>query len=184
MKEIEVKVTKYVAEDGTQFDDKESCEKHDAECKLNDEARDNRLSLIRAKRKKIDDENEEYERRQTLELEEKFSKIRSMKGRIESLIAIGNELSKNQFNYSEWFSGTRRVGFSRAYYDGDCQNLCVGVGYRIGDCCYLEFKTNGELMMSIKNFELSERNTIVGCFLQDFDRFESRFYEWLDREMK
>ena len=61
MKEIEVKVTKYVAEDGTRFDDKESCEKHEAECMLVSDACANRIAMIQAKRKKIDDENEEEE---------------------------------------------------------------------------------------------------------------------------
>lgn len=55
MKEIEVKVTKYVAEDGTQFDDKESCEKHDAENKRLSDSASERINLIRAKRKALDE---------------------------------------------------------------------------------------------------------------------------------
>ena len=39
-------------------------------------------------------------------------------------------------------------------------------------------------MMSIKNDSLEDKISIVSYFLKDFDRFESKFYEWLDNEMK
>ena len=184
MKEIKVEVTKYVADDGTRFDDRESCEKHDVECMAVSDACANRIAMIQAKRKKIDDENEEYERKQTQQLEEMLDKIRSMKSRIESLIKIGNELSKSGFEYGEWFYGTRRVGFARTYYDGECQKLCIGVAVRKGDCCYLEFKTNGERMIGIRDIDFSEKIYVVSYFLDDFDRFEKKFYEWLDENMK
>lgn len=184
MKEIEVKVTKYVAEDGTRFDDKESCEKHEAECMLVSDACANRIAMIQAKRKKIDDENEEYERKQTQQLEEMFDKIRSMKSRIESLIKIGNELSKSGFEYGEWYYGARKVGFARANYGGECRNLCIGVAARKGDCNYLEFKTNGEDMMCIRDLDLSKKIYVVSYLLDDFDRFEKKFYEWIDENMK
>jgi hypothetical protein len=148
------------------------------------DACENRIAMIQEKKKKIDDEKEEHKRKQTKQLEEMFDKIRSMKSRIESLIRIGNELSKSGFEYGAWFYGTRRVGFARAYYDGDCQRLCIGVAARKGDCHYFEFKTNGENMMCIRDLDLSEKIYVVSYLLDDFDRFEKKFYEWLDENMK
>lgn len=185
MKEIEVKVTKYIAEDGTQFDSKELCEKHDVECGLIRKNCESRIEMIRAKRSQLDDEAEKFRLKKEHELEELFLQVRSMKDRIQSLISISKELSENKFNHLDcWSYGTCRVGFCTAYYDADVNNRAVGVSIRKNDVCRLEYKTNGDAMMSIKNDSLEDKISIVSYFLKDFDRFESKFYEWLDNEMK
>lgn len=113
MKEIEVKVTKYVAEDGTQFDSKELCEKHDVECAKSNDDCDARIALIRQKRKCLDDEAEAKRRKEEAEYEDNKDKIRKMGSRIRNLIAVANELiNNNLFYYADYSS----VDFLRRKY--------------------------------------------------------------------
>lgn len=184
MKEIEVIVKKFEANDGTRFDDKESCDKHEAECLKGEEACANRIDMIKAKRKSIDDANAEYERKQKAKLNELEERIKSMKRRISSAICIGKELRKNKFQ-NDFRAYSYKVGFVNSYYGGEINNIAVGV-YMSRPVGEYKFATDGESVWYeneiVHDVEIKDSDKIYLCekFLNSFDEFEKKFYDWLD----
>ena len=182
MKEIEVKVTKYVAEDGTQFDDKESCEKHDAENKRLSDSASERINLIRAKRKALDDEAAEFERQQEEKLKSLVGMVESIHQRIKALCEVGQALYDNKL-----LSGAK----SRAAYPNSfCMWVCGDVFYigtsvvRIVTDAY--FLTNGvrDFFDAHTEVKREEKISLLERFLKNFDKFENSFYAFVDETMK
>lgn len=187
MKEIKVEVTKYVAQDGTRFDDKESCEKHDAECFQIDEDCATRIALIKQKRKSLDDEAEAFKRKQELELEGMYDRIRSLSKRIDALIAVGNELKRNKITPEKivgcGWGCTNYVGFNKPYpYADDITELDVCL--RIEPLGLYTFSTDGETMRFNCKIDISHKIRACERFLEDFTRFESELYGWVDEYTK
>lgn len=179
MKEIEVIVKKFEANDGTRFDDKESCDKYEEECKKSIEACANRIAMIKAKKIKIDEENAEYARKQELKLNELRDKILSMESRIKAIINIGEELHEDEFNIDDWGCGTCRVGFAYRHYQD--RHVEITVGMFVTSVLGRDFiETNGEAIGFNCDFKTERKIYMLERFLQDFDRFETKFYEWVD----
>lgn len=188
MKEIEVKVTKYIAEDGTQFDSKELCEKHDEECRICEETCNSRIAMILATRKKKDEEHEEYVRNQELKLEALIEHTKALKHRIQALVQVGNALRENGFmNAVAYKIGCLKLD-GRSYSCGFSGRMeFTGVGFRFNEA---RFTTNGEEhkfligMCGDDGAELETKNKLVERFLEEFDGFEKRIYDWVDENMK
>ncbi len=207
MKEIKVEVTKYVAQDGTRFDDKESCEKYDEECKIASDACASRIAMIRNKRKSLDDEAARIQREKELKLACLEEQILALKNRIRELIGVCYELHKNNFkaNMWEWVSSSH-VGFMKNQ-SGDVSSVgrcidkyennlnilyapmrfystwCAFYVYTDGETIKYKFSTRSgceriaEMVIDVK-IELCEK------FIQEFEEFESDFYEDVDSQMK
>lgn len=186
MKEIDVIVKKFEANDGTRFNSKEDCEKHEEEIEKSKSDCMNRIEMIKNRRNIIDEINAEYERKQKAELNELEEQIKSMKSRISSAICIGKELRKNKFQ-NDFNAYSYKVGFVRLYYDAEINNIAVGV-YMSTPCQRYAYKlaTNGEFVCYVNEindaYRVEDNDKIYLCkkFLNSFDEFEENFYAWLD----
>lgn len=208
MIEIKVEVTKYIAEDGTRFDDKESCAKYDEECKIASDACASRIEMIRNKRRSLDDEAARIQREKELKLAGLEEQILSMKNRIRELIGVGYELHKNNFKTNNWmWVSTEKVGFLKNLrgdvtsvgividkWERDLDRLYPSLAMFFSTWCAFYVYTEGETI----KYKLSTRH---GCeritemvidvkielcekFIQRFEEFESDFYEDVDSQMK
>ena len=181
MKEIEVIVKKFEANDGTRFDDKESCDKYEEECKKSIEAYANRIAMIKAKKIKIDEENAEYARKQELELKDLSDKILSMGSRIKAIISVGEELHKDEFKIDEWNYGACRVGFAYRHYQD--RHVEISIGMSIASCLgYDVIDTDGEAIRYNCKLKTERKIYMLKMFLKDFNRFETNFYKWVDEK--
>ncbi len=181
MKEIEVIVKKFEANDGTRFDDKESCDKYEEECKKSNEACANRIAMIKAKKIKIDEENAEYARKQELKLKDLSDKILSMGSRIKAIISVGEELHKDEFNIADWSCGSSHVGFSYRHYQDRHVEISVGM-FACGVLGEDFIETDGEAIRFNCKFKTERKIYLLEKFLADFDRFETYFYKWVDEK--
>lgn len=186
MKEIDVIVKKFEASDGTRFNSKEDCEKHEEEIEKSESDYINRIEMIRNRRKTIDEINAENERKQKAELKELEEQIKLMKTRISSTICIGKELRRNKFK-NDFNAYSYKVGFVRSYYDGELNNIAVGtyMSTPLGINSYV-LATDGESVWYangiVRDVEIEDGDKIYLCkkFLNSFDEFEKKFYAWLD----
>lgn len=198
MKEIKVEVTKYVAEDGTQFDDKESCEKHDAECAKNNDDYETRIEMIRQKRKRLDDEADEKRRKEEAEYEENKDNIRKIGGRIRNLIAVANELIDNNLFY--YIGSGSSVYYLRNYcgykgsifftqddpqysYSEDAhRHKGTGIGF-IATCGNGRLATNGTDFISYDagSFGCAVMSKRI---VEEFEELERAFYAYVDEKTK
>lgn len=180
MKEIEVIVKKFEANDGTRFDDKESCDKYEEECKERASSCANRIAMIKAKKIKIDEENAEYARKQELKLNELRDKILSMGNRIKEIISVGEELYNNEFNITDWNCRVGNVGFEYRNYSDHQIEIALGIrkAEPLGN---INMETDGEVIGFSYKINDSDKIYMLERFLEDFDRFETKFYEWVDK---
>ena len=191
MKEIEVIVKKFEAQDGTRFDDKESCEKHEEECKSINTDCAKRIAMISAKRKRIEEENAEFARKQELKLKELEEKIRSMKHRITSAIKVCEALRRNNFknelDAKSWAVGYCSTIYTTKYGEG-IKMLGVWVNYE--PCGTFLFETDGEkidIPLSVRN---NRKDGLYDCirayekFLDGFPKFEENLYKNVDELTK
>lgn len=186
MKEIDVIVKKFEANDGTRFNSQEDCEKHEEEIEKSKSDCMNRIEMIRNRRKTIDEIDAENERKQKAKLNELEEKIKLMKSRISSIICIGKELRKNKFQ-NDFHAYSFKVGFVTSYYDGEINNIAVGVYMStpfLRDA--YELATDGESVWYVNGinhaYGVKDSDKIYLCekFLNSFDEFEKKFYDWLD----
>ena len=180
MKEIETIVTEYMANDGTRFVDKESCEKHEAECLKREKECTDRIAMIKAKRKSIDEANAEFERKQELLYVELYEKISSLKSRIDMVVRVARELcdegfALDKFKYvypymSFGLNCNRTISFVGLYFDMHSYS-----------CGRVRFDTDGfNKHYNINGLKIQDKITICEIFLERFDEFESEFYKWVD----
>lgn len=198
MKEIKVEVTKYVAQDGTRFDDKESCEKHDAECIKNEADYATRIEMIRNKRKSLDDEADEKRRKEEAEYERNKDKIRKIGGRIRNLIAVANELIDNNLFY--YIGSDSSVSYLRNYfgYKGSIFFTQDDPQYSYNENAHRHKKTgigfiatcgNGLLATNGADF-ISYDAGSFGCavmskrIVEEFEELERAFYAYVDEKTK
>lgn len=178
MKEIETIVTKYIANDGTRFDDKESCENHEAECLKREKECADRIAMIKAKRKSIDEANVEFERKQRLLLEELDKKISSLKSRIDMVVRVARELRDEDFELDKF-----RYVYPYMSFGLNCNRTIsfVGLYVDLHPCGQWRFDTDGfNKYYNINGLELQDKINVCKIFLERFDKFESEFYKWVD----
>lgn len=151
-----------------------------------------KIEMIKAKRKKLDDEALELKRKEEAELKYLEDEIRALKPRIESIIKIGKELKKNDFNIDYSLKcGVNIVGYAKAYYGGEIDNIAIGVKKIIYTRPNNDdvFKTDGSFIIYktvYEGIELDNKSKILLCkdFLNGFDKFEKRVDEYLEKNMK
>lgn len=199
MKEIEVIVKKFEANDGTRFDDKESCDKYEEECKKINEALENRIAMIKAKRNKIDEEKAEIKKKNEIKYYELCGKIRSIGGRISGLISVANELLRNKmfphisdygysflnkygYHYGDKISfGINKLNSYRSdYVNNDIKYIRVsGLGIACTDGeCFEFYDLDGS------EDAIGSRCRMLEWILEDFDVFEKAFYAYVDNIIK
>lgn len=208
MIEIKVEVTKYIAEDGTRFDDKESCAKYDEECKIASDACASRIEMIRNKRRSLDDEAARIQREKELKLAGLEEQILSMKNRIRELIEVGYEFHKNNFktNNCVWVSA-EKVGFLKNQrgdvtsvamcidkWERDLDKLYPSLALFFSTWCAFYVYTDGETIKykfttrsgceRITEMVIDVKIELCKKFIQKFEEFESEFYEDVDSKMK
>ncbi len=203
MKEIETIVTKYMANDGTRFDDKESCEKYETECLKSGDACANRIAMIRGKRKMLDDEAKRIKHEKELKLDSLQEHILSMKHRIVELISVGYELHKNKFHtrgVGMWV-GCSSFGFLRNQNDDvsyvgdglDKFDTQLNILYPSSDVyhgwCTFTVYTDGESIKykfknccgcNVNGIVIDVKIELCEKFIKDFDDFETKLYKEID----
>ena len=208
MKEIKVEVTKYVADDGTRFDDRESCEKYDVECKTVTDACASRIAMIKAKRKSLDDEAERIQHDKELKLAGLEEQILALKNRIRELIDVGYEFHKNNFKTNNWvWVHAEKVGFLKNQrgdvtsvamcidkWERDLNKLYPSLALFFSTWCAFYVYTDGETIKykfntrsgceRITEMVIDVKIELCKKFIQKFEEFESEFYEDVDSEMK
>lgn len=209
MKEIDVIVKKFEANDGTRFESKEDCEKHEEEIEKSKSDCMNRIEMIRNKRKQIDEEKAEKLRLENEERKNLINNILSMKDRIKKLIDIANELGMNELLPDDRYSpyGYARESELKKYgyqghivasgiyhhlgfnikringytYQYEVKSLQIEMG---GACGSYDLIVDGEHVLSVhedtKNIRYDIPIPHLKQFVKEFPIFESAFYAWFD----
>lgn len=161
---------------------------------------DNRIEAMKKYREEENRKAEEKAKTEARELERSIELVKRFKPRIEKLLETANECEKYGicidkygagFNRSldSWEKGTfvsnsisHKLGFIGYMTDKGKEYLMLGIKAG-GACGCYDFITNGNLVLSEH-----EKTKAVSAplqkhlkqFLQDFDKFESKFYEYVD----
>lgn len=165
-----------------------------------DEKRSNdcesKLAMIKEKRKKLDDEKADFEKKQKEELEALEEKIRILNPRIDSLVKIGDTLGNNYFDIKL----LKALIYKRVGFVFENNHLAVGCFEEKNNpssfglypqietrCDFIAYSgiSNGKEYYKVSGSgELAQKILLCKDFLNGFDEFEKRVDEYLEKNMK
>jgi hypothetical protein len=146
-----------------------------------------RIARIKAFKAKQDDEAAAKARAKIAQREELFAQIRALKPRIDALLTVGTACAQNgiplepqsRWGHNETYDFGHFISNSYSHLLGFiyCKHQCFEhIGIRGGGVCDYELETDGDYIHVEGN-----ENYVMKRFINEFDTFESKFYEYVDK---
>lgn len=146
-----------------------------------------RIERIKAFKAKQDDEAAAKARAKIAQREELFAQIRALKPRIDALLTVGTACAQNGIPLEPQRCWGGNESYDCGLFITNAWSHLLGfvyckhqrferIGIRGGGICDYELETDGEYIHVEGN-----ENYVLKRFINEFDTFESKFYEYVDK---